>query len=124
MDRALRWGAAIGLLISGAIHLDLYFDGYRSVPDVWLGRSFLANAIGSAVVAAGLVVWRTRWSALGGLVVANSTLVAFALSRSDRGVFGFNERGFEPSPQAALSVLALITAGVLCTSAVARGGRA
>jgi plastocyanin len=32
------------------------------------------------------------------------TLIAFALSRSDRGVFGFTERGFQPAPQAGLTV--------------------
>ena len=47
-----RWVAALLVLGSGAIHLKLYFDGYRDFPNANLGRSFLLNAVASLVVAA------------------------------------------------------------------------
>ena len=93
-----RIGAAVAVLVSGLVHLQLYLDGYRDFPNQSLGRSFLLNVVASAVVAVALV-WRrelvVRLAAAGLLV---GTLVAFALSRSDRGIFGFTERGLEPSP--------------------------
>ena len=76
-------------------------------------RRFLANVIASAVVAVALVV-TTHWAAVvAGLAVVNGTLVAFALSRTDRGIFDFTERGFEPSPEAVLALVFEIGAGVV-----------
>jgi hypothetical protein len=104
--------AAALLVVSGAVHLRLYDEGYKDFPDANLGRSFLFNALACAVVAVLLVARRSALSALAGLAVANGTLVGFALSRTDRGVFGFTERGFNPSPDAAVSVAAEIGAAI------------
>lgn len=102
---------AAGLLAtSGLIHLRLYGDGYDDFPNANLGRSFLFNAAACGAVAVALVVRRSMLSALAGLLVANVTLAGFALSRTSRGVFGFTERGFDPAPEAVLSLVSEIGA--------------
>lgn len=111
MERALRFVAAGLVLAGGIVHLKLWNDGYKDIPDV--GPSFLANAITSALVAVALVV-TTHWAAVvAGLVVVNGTLFAFALSRTDGGFLNFTERGFQPSPEAALALVFEIGAGVV-----------
>ena len=111
MERALRVAAAGLVLAGGVVHLKLWNDGYRDIPDV--GPAFLANVIASAVVAVALVV-TTHWAAVvAGLAVVNGTLAAFALSRTDQGIFEFTERGFEPSPEAVLALVFEIGAGVV-----------
>src|SRR6516162_776514 len=100
-----RWVAAALILGGGAIHLKLYFDSYRDFPNANLGRSFLLNAIASLVAAILLVVWRNPLSLLAGLVLVNATLLAFALSRTSNGIFDFTETGFNPSPEAVLSLV-------------------
>ncbi len=99
MNRAaalLRYLAAALLLIGGLVHLKLYFDGYRDFPDENLGRSFLLNVVASVVVAIAVAVRRDMWVRIAGIVVAGGTLVAFAVSRTDRGIFGLKEDGLEP----------------------------
>lgn len=108
-----RWVAAALILGGGAIHLKLYFDSYRDFPNANLGRSFLLNAIASLVVAILLVVWRNPLSLLAGLVLVNATLLAFALSRTSNGIFDFTETGFNPSPEAVLSLVFEIGAAVV-----------
>jgi hypothetical protein len=108
-----RWVAAALILGVGAIHLKVYFDGYRDFPNANLGRSFLLNAIASLVVAILLVVWRNPLSLVAGLVLVNATLLAFALSRTSNGIFDFTETGFNPSPEAVLSLVFEIGAAVL-----------
>jgi len=105
--------AAVLVLIGGVIHLRLYFDGYRDVPDANLGRSFLLNAAAAVVVAVVLVAWRNVLALVAGLVLVNATLVGFGLSRTSRGIFGFTESGFQPSPEAALSLIVEIGAAVV-----------
>ena len=110
----LRIVAAALVLAGGVIHLRLWNDGYKDFPNDNLGRSFLLNAVGSAAVAVALVVWRHRLVPLAALGLVNGTLVAFGLSRTDRGIFGFTERGWNPSPEAALAlVFELAAAAVL-----------
>ena len=108
-----RWVAAALILGGGAIHLKLYFDSYRDFPNANLGRSFLQNAIASLVAAILLVVWRNPLSLLAGLVLVNATLLAFALSRTSNGIFDFTETGFNPSPEAVLSLVFEIGAAVV-----------
>ena len=105
---AVRLVAAACVLIGGIVHLQLWADGYRDVPNANLGRSFIANGVASVVVATLL--------RLGGIAVSVGTLVAFALSRTDRGIFGFTEQGLQPSPQAALTLVAEIGAALLLAS--------
>lgn len=115
----LRIVTAAMTVILGALHLQLYFDSYRDIPVGNIGRSFLLNAVAALGAAALVVLWTHRLAPLAPLLLANSTLIAFGLSRTDRGIMGFNERGWTPSPQAAATVLAEIAAAVFATAALA-----
>jgi hypothetical protein len=117
---ALRVLVAIGCLGIGAVHLRLYFDSYRDIPDSDVGRSFLLNAVASLVAAVVVLVWANRLALLAPLVLANATLVAFAVSRTDRGIFGFTEKGWNPTPDAALALIVEIVTGVLAVFALYR----
>lgn len=116
---ALRFVIALGSIALGLIHLRLYLTTYRDVPIENLGRSFLLNAAAAAAAAAVVLVIEHRWAVLAPLVVANATLIAFGLSRTDRGIMGFTERGWTPSPEAALAVLIETVTALLCVLALA-----
>ncbi|MEP7046475.1 MAG: cupredoxin family copper-binding protein [Ilumatobacteraceae bacterium] len=106
--RPPRIAAAIALLIGGLVHLQLYFEGYRSIDRI--GPSFLLNAIASGLVAA-LLVARQEWFVrLAGVAVAVGTIGAFVLSRQGNGLFGFREQGLHPSPQATVALVVEIIA--------------
>lgn len=109
----LRGLAAVAVLIGGLVHLQLYFDGYRDFPNANLGRSFVLNGGASVLIAAALFVRRDVIVRLAGIAVVGGTLIAFWLSRTDTGIFGFTERGLEPSPQGALALVAEVAAIVL-----------
>lgn len=106
--RPLRIAAASALLVGGLVHLQLYFDGYRSIDKI--GPSFLLNAIASSVVAAVVAVRREWLVKLAGIGVAAGTLVAFVLSRRGDGLFNFREQGLAPSPQALVALVVEIGA--------------
>jgi hypothetical protein len=98
----VRIASAICLAGSGFMHAQLYVHGYRAIP--WIGPMFLlqgagALAVGLLLLVAGPVVLR-----LGAVGLAAGALVGFVLSRTV-GVFGFTERGFDPQPQALLTLL-------------------
>lgn len=117
--RLMRYGASALLLIGGWVHLKLYFDGYRDVPNANLGRSFLLNALASVVVAVAIAVRPERIVRLAGMAVAAGTLGAFAVSRTDQGIFGFTESGLNPSPWALIALVAELGAiGLLVASLV------
>lgn len=121
VDVGLRLVAAVAILVGGLVHLELYFrGGYRSFPNANLGRSFLVNGVASVLVAAVLMIRREVIVRLAGITVSVGTLIAFYVTRqSDRGIFGFTEKGLEPSPQAALALIAeLIAVVVLLASFV------
>ncbi len=105
-----RLSAAVALLAGGLVHLQLYFDGYRHLPDPNLGRSFIANGVASVIVAAALLVRRDALVRLAGIGVAIGTLGAFAMSRRGDGVFGLRETGLNPSPQALIALIAEVAA--------------
>ena len=65
------------------------------------------------MVAAALVLWRNVWALVAGLVLVNATLLGFGLSRTSSGIFGFTETGFQPSPEAAISLVVEIGAAVV-----------
>src|SRR5215218_9392674 len=102
--------AALLLLASGILHLRLYFDSYRHTD---VGGPFLLQAVAALVVAVALVVWRRPISLVAGLLVIDATLIGFGLSRTSRGVFGFTESGFEPSPDVAINLTIEIVAAVV-----------
>ena len=124
MEKARRLGpnwprlglrvAGAGLLAAtGAIHLDLYLTGYRSIPVIgWL---FLLQVIAAFGLAAAVLVSGSRLAAAAGAGFALSTLGGYLLSVWI-GLFGFKEVRttagivagvIEVAAFAALAVLAL-----------------
>src|SRR5216684_4774361 len=92
MSSVLRPGlrlAGAGLLAAtGAIHLDLYLTGYRSIPVIgWL---FLLQVITAFSVAAGVLATGSRLTAAAGAGFALATLGGYLLSVW-AGLFGFTE---------------------------------
>src|SRR5580700_10304747 len=84
-----------GLLIAtGAVHLDLYLTGYRTIPTIgWLFllQVIAAFALGLAVLAIpGRLVIASRLAAAAGALFALSTLGGYLLSVWI-GLFGFKE---------------------------------
>jgi predicted lipoprotein with Yx(FWY)xxD motif len=80
-------GAAL-LVAAGAIHLDLYLTGYRTIPTI--GPLFLLQVIAAFVLAAGLLVTGNWLVAAAGAGFAVSTLGGYLLSLWV-GLFGFTE---------------------------------
>ena len=105
LGTVVRLVAAAAVLVSGLVHLQLYFDGYRNAGDANFGRSFLLNAIASVVLAVALVFRREVIVRLAAAGLLAGTLIAFALTRSDVEVFGFTESGLNPSPQALVALV-------------------
>jgi predicted lipoprotein with Yx(FWY)xxD motif len=80
-------GAAL-LIASGAIHLDLYLTGYRTIPTIgWL---FLLQVIAAFALAAAIPLTRSWLAAAAGAAFAVSTLGGYLLSLRF-GLFGFTE---------------------------------
>ncbi|WP_426504157.1 hypothetical protein ACPPVO_42030 [Dactylosporangium sp. McL0621] len=114
----LRLTVVLALAVSGYVHAERYIHGYEHI--AWIGPMFLIQAGGSAALTllllAGAWLREPPWLLPAGVALAGGALAGFALSRTV-GVFGFVERGWQPAPQAALSVVA--EAVVLLTYAVA-----
>jgi predicted lipoprotein with Yx(FWY)xxD motif len=80
-------GAAL-LIASGAIHLDLYLTGYRTIPTIgWL---FLLQVIAAFVLALTIPVIRHPLAYAAGAAFAIGTLGGYLLSLKV-GLFGFTE---------------------------------
>jgi plastocyanin len=109
----VRLAAAALVFVGGLVHVRLYFDGYRNLPDANLGRSFVANGLASTVIAIALVARREAIIRLAGIGLAAGTLGAFALSRTNRGVFGLIEKGLHPAPQALIALVVEVGAVLL-----------
>jgi predicted lipoprotein with Yx(FWY)xxD motif len=84
----LRLVGAGLLAATGAIHLDLYLTGYRTIPTVgWL---FLLQVITALLLAAAVLATRSRLIAAAGAGFALATLGGYLLSVRV-GLFGFTE---------------------------------
>lgn len=113
-----RIGIALALAVSGVSHTYLYIHGYQHIPTV--GAAFVVQASISFAIAELILVGGPGWLQWVAAAVAGGSLAAFALSRTV-GLFGFSERGWQPSPHAALSVVAeLLTVGLCAASLVYR----
>lgn len=113
-DALLRGGLAASLVASAVSHTYLYVHGYQYIPTI--GTGFLIQASVSFAIAL-LILGGPGWLRWAGAAVAAGSLVAFTASRTF-GLFGFSERGWDPSPYAAISAGAevltvAIWAGVL-----------
>jgi predicted lipoprotein with Yx(FWY)xxD motif len=80
-------GAAL-LVASGAIHLDLYLTGYRTIPTI--GPLFLLQVIAAFVLAAAILVTGNWVAEAAGALFAVSVLGGYLLSLWV-GLFGFTE---------------------------------
>ena len=84
----MRILAAAGVLVSAAVHLLLWFDGFREI-DV-IGPAFMLNAVAGVAIAVLLVLWRHWVPLLLALGFGASTLGAFVISATV-GLFGVHE---------------------------------
>ncbi|AFJ37247.1 MULTISPECIES: hypothetical protein [Mycobacterium] len=112
----VRLGLAASLALSAVSHAYLYVHGYQRIPAI--GTGFLVQASVSLAIALLIVAGGPAWLRWAGAAMAAGSLVAFALSRTV-GLFGFSERGWDPSPHAAISVAAEVVILLLWW----RGGR-
>ncbi|MEZ0091877.1 hypothetical protein [Streptacidiphilus sp. EB129] len=99
---ALRTALAATLAASGYIHAQLYITGYRYIHVI--GVMFLLQASASFAIAALLLIGDPPLIRLAAAGAAGGALTGFAASRTT-GVFGFVERGLQPSPQSLQSIL-------------------
>ncbi|MFC7876787.1 hypothetical protein [Isoptericola sp. NPDC057391] len=86
--RGWRLVAAVAALVSAAVHVVLYLDGYDTIAVV--GPLFLLNAVAGVVLAVLLVLWRHWLPLVGGIGFGGLTLLAFVLSTTV-GFYGVNE---------------------------------
>jgi hypothetical protein len=87
----LRMLIALAVLVSAAVHLKVWVDGYRDL-DV-IGPAFMLNVVAGVVIALLLVTWR-HWVPL--LLAAGfgaATLAAF-VTAATVGLFGVHEIWF------------------------------
>jgi len=113
--RLLRIAAAVTILVSGVVHLDLYYNAYRG-PSQQLpnfGRSLLLNVISSGVIAIALVARKEWFIRAAGIGFAVSTIAVFAYIHSGHTLFKFSSEGEAPSPQAQIAMIAQILTIVL-----------
>lgn len=108
----MRMLAALSVLVSAAVHLYLWIDGFRDI-DV-IGPAFLLNAVGGAVIAVLVLVWRHWIPALLTLGFGASTLGAFVISTMG-GLFGVQEQwaGWAVWTAAISEALAIVVGAVL-----------
>ena len=108
----MRVVGAAAVLVSAAVHLYLWFNGFRDLSVI--GPAFLLNAVGGAVIAVLLVTWRSWVSALLTAGFGVSTLVAFILSATV-GLFGLHERwvGWTVWTAAVAEVVAIVVGTLL-----------
>lgn len=120
MKFLLRLGLAASLGVSAVSHAYLYIHGYQHIP--MIGTAFLVQASVSFSLALLVVAGGPWWVRWGAAAIAGGSLVAFALSRTV-GLFGFSERGWDPSPHAALAVASEVLCVVLWAAPLIRWRR-
>jgi hypothetical protein len=90
----------LAVLVIGGVHLQQYLGDYHAIPTI--GPLFLLNAIGSAVVAVGLLVPIERrlgeravgLLALGGAAIGLGSLIGLYIAETST-LFGFSEGTLE-----------------------------
>ena len=85
----LRLLTAVAVLVSGAVHLWLWYDVFRS--ETVIGPMFLLNVAASIVIAGLLLRWRHWLPAFLAMGFGASTLGAFLIATTDNGLFGVHE---------------------------------
>jgi hypothetical protein len=111
----VRLVAAVAVLVSAGVHLDLWLDGMRDLHVV--GPAFLLNAVGGVVIAALLVWWRSWLAPLVAAGFGASTLGAFTIATTGAGLFGDHEKWQGPYVWTAAAAEAVaIVAGLYAVS--------
>lgn len=112
--RAWRLVGAVLVLVGGAVHLKLNLDDYGN-DDIIV--AFALNAGVSALVAGYLALRDDLIGPLAGIGLSLGTLAAFGLARRGDGLLDLREVGWNPSPEAgvtvATEVLALVVLAVV-----------
>lgn len=113
----VRLVAAGAVLVSAAVHLKLWFDGFRDQAVV--GPAFLLNAAGGLGIAVLLVTWRHWVPPLLAVGFGASTLGAFVVATTV-GLFGLHEHwvGAYVWIAAVAEVVALLSGLVLLARAL------
>ena len=112
----IRLAMALAVATSGISHAYLYVHVYHHIP--MIGPAFLVQAAVSFALALLIVIGGPGWLQWAAAALASGALAAFALSRTV-GLFGFSETGWQPSPHAAISVIAeALTVGLWAVSVV------
>lgn len=112
----IRMLASIAVLVSAVVHLQLWFDVFRDT-DV-IGPAMLLNFVGGVVIAILVVIWRHWWSALLVIAFGVSTLGAFIISTTDRGLYGVHEHwtSWQVFTAAGVEVVAIIAGAAILLS--------
>jgi hypothetical protein len=105
---------AAAVLVSGAVHLKLWFDGFR-YEDV-VGPAFMVNAVAGLVIAVVLLWWRHWVPLFLAVAFGASTLGAFVLATTV-GLFGLHEHWeglyvWAAAVSEAVAIIAGLVAGV------------
>jgi hypothetical protein len=115
----IRIALALAVAVSGVSHAYLYVHGYHHIP--LIGTAFLVQASVSFALALLILIGGPSGLWWVAAALSGGALAAFALSRTV-GLLGFSERGWQPSPHAAISVVAELLA-VGLWAAYVLGGR-
>lgn len=117
---AWRVAGAVGLVVSAAVHLWLWFDGVRHQS---VGPLFLVNVVAGVVIAVLLLRWDSWVPAFLTLGFGASTLGAFVIS-STVGLMGVHTHweGFAVWTAAAAEVLCIVVGGWLLREWFVRSG--
>lgn len=109
---SMRLVAAAAVLVSAAVHLYLWLDGMRD-SDV-VGPAFMLNAVGGAVIALLLVLWRHWVPPFLALGFGLSTLTAFVIAATV-GLFGVQQSwtGWAVWTAAVAEMVAVVTGASL-----------
>ena len=122
VNLTLRTAISASLAASGVVHAYLYIHGYRDIPAV--GPGFLLQGSLFCALALLILAGGPAWLQLVAAIGAAGSLVAFTLSRT-AGLFGFTETGWQPSPYAAITVVAeVLTLLLVGTTALRQRPRA
>jgi hypothetical protein len=128
--RLTAWAGALGVLATGADHLEEYSaNHFSSVPTI--GTLFLLNFIGSLVIAAGLLAPLGRLghrlkgrirraSAAGGISLAGLSLIGLWISETS-SLFGFTDNGTRPAIVAAIAAEAFTIVALSAYVVLSRG---
>ena len=109
-SRVLRGLTATGVLLSAAVHLQLWAQGVKVVP--FIGEAFMLNAIGGLLLGLLVLTWWNPLPLLGAVGFGVATLAAFAASITV-GLLGFREQAAgAPQALAAAGEIAAVVFGI------------